>query len=56
MSVNQARCTEFKEMKFNGNVIESPFKCDPSNPDIKCELYFSINEEDAADSTITSYL
>ena len=33
---NEAVCTKFKEMKWDGKVTDNPFKCNPSKQDIKC--------------------
>lgn len=56
MNKDEARCTTFKEMKFNDKVIDMPFKCNPTNPKIMCELYFNIHEDDQKDATIVEYL
>ena len=39
---NGARCTSMKEMKWNGNVLDQPYACNPKELDIQCELYFDI--------------
>lgn len=33
-------------MKFGDQVLEEPYKCDPSNQDLSCALHFDINAED----------
>jgi hypothetical protein len=47
-SKDGARCTSFKEMKFDGGIIEEPFLCDPTNQDKQCMLYFDIDDNDGA--------
>lgn len=49
MNENKAMCTEFKEMKFAGEVIQpkavtvnQTFPCNPQNQDDKCKLYFDV--------------
>lgn len=43
---NGARCTSMKEMKWNGNVLDQPYACNPKELDIQCELYFDIYDGD----------
>lgn len=35
-------------MKFNGEVLKEPYKCDPSNQDLSCALHFNIDADDDA--------
>jgi len=35
-------------MRFDGELIEDPYKCDPRDQSKKCELFFDIDEEDKA--------
>ena len=41
-----ARCTEMKEMKWDGAVLEQPYPCNPTQIDKKCELHFEIYDGD----------
>ena len=47
MSKDEARCTQFKEMKFDGKTLEVPYACNPTDYKKKCELYFQVALEDA---------
>ena len=48
MSDFEAKCTEFKEMKFDDRVVGMPFRCSPTLQTKKCQLFFNIDEEDEA--------
>ena len=41
-----AKCTSTEMIKWDGDILESPYACDPENQDISCELHFKIDEED----------
>lgn len=45
---NSARCTSFKEMRFDDKVIEEPFPCSPRKQEKTCALHFNIEKEDEA--------
>ena len=50
ISKYEARCASFKEMRFKDKVIEEPFKCNPTDPKVKCKLYIQISEDDKDNS------
>ena len=56
ISPTVARCTRFKEMMFDGLVLDYPYPCSPADPNKKCALYFEIHEDDQADSEIMNYI
>lgn len=39
-----ARCTTTDHIKFNNQVIEKPYKCDPTDNSRMCELYFNVTD------------
>jgi len=39
-----AKCTTTDHIKFDGRTIAAPYQCDPTNNEIKCELYFNITK------------
>lgn len=41
-----AKCTTTEMIKWNGEILASPYACDPENQDISCELHFKIDPED----------
>ena len=43
-----AKCSSFKQMEFDGEVIEYPYKCDPSDQEKLCSLMFDIDPADEA--------
>lgn len=41
-----AKCTSFKQMMFDGQVVPYPFPCNPQDQNKKCMLYFNVDPED----------
>jgi hypothetical protein len=41
-------------MQFNGEVTQEPYACDPTNPELFCQIYFNVHEDDTLTSPVAS--